>query len=444
MTLMQLNTPNWHEIKTTIVNFFRAPTVVALGAAALATALTYLLVWLLAPSTSYVYALFYERSWIQPTTTFCFWLTMVILALKSFSSIQERDAYEAAKKIISGPEFSSTLIWSDAEMVRSRFADAQHQPHYRSITFSRMLNALDRLRKTQSTGAVEDYFRTRSDIDAGELETSYAGIRYLIWLVPTLGFIGTVMGIGVGIAGFADILQKAQGFQEIQKALPMVTHNLGTAFDTTLLALGLSAVAVFYMSHGLKRQEQLLEEIDHFCFDDVCSLFQEHSTASVEVVQAIAEKAHLIIERNNGNRAQIEAVIRDELPQILSERLRTLGASVSGHLEVIARSTAQLAEPGRMNGAGRKNHHEPSEGVIHEAIMSVLVPRLETLERTISGHLESIARHMAQLAVGQDQAADLLVTEVRAIKVAQQRASEDIAALRETAGQALLVLNQAR
>src|SRR5438045_625242 len=81
-------------------------------AAALATALTDGLVWLLIPHRHYIYSLFYERSWIQYVTTFCFWVTMSVLAIKHFAFLHERKAYEAARLALDAPEFGSTLIWS--------------------------------------------------------------------------------------------------------------------------------------------------------------------------------------------------------------------------------------------------------------------------------------------------------------------------------------------
>lgn len=336
-----------------IANWQAAKTPIALSASIVATILTFVLVWLLAPAKSYVYELFFERSWIQHATTLCFWVTIATLALKHIAFRYERQAYELGKKVLTDPELRSTLIWSDADMVRQKFTDIQYQPYQRSIIFARLLNALDRLRKTQSTKTIEDYFHTRSDIDTSELESSYAGIRYLTWLIPTLGFIGTVMGIGVGIAGFANIIQLAQGFQEVKKSLPIVTQALGTAFDTTLLALGLSAIVVFYMSFLLKSQEQLLERIDNLCFDEVCALFQEHSTASDEIVQAIRDFVKDIRDSMNGNRAEIVRVIRSELPVQLSDQLapqiERLGMDISGALEKLLHSTAQPT-PGTAHG----------------------------------------------------------------------------------------------
>jgi len=307
-----------------------------------ATIVTYVLVWLLTSKEDYFYKLFYERSWIQYASTLCFWLATAILVFKQLASYRERQAYEQARQVLADPQLSSTLFWSDADGVRQKFLDKKFQPYQSSITFTRIANALHRLRMTQSTNALEDYFHTRSDIDSGELDSSYANIRYFTWLIPTLGFIGTVMGIGIGIAEFAGIIQTAEGLKEIQANLPIVTNQLGTAFDTTLLALGYSAIAVFYMSFFMRREEQLLEEIDNLCFDGVCPLFQEHSTASDEIIKAFNENVEELRKSMNGNRAAIENVIRREFPTLLSDELAPRFEKIAVHLERIAASAGQL------------------------------------------------------------------------------------------------------
>jgi biopolymer transport protein ExbB/TolQ len=303
--------------------------VAVLTAAALATVLIFLAIWSLAPPGTYLVTLLFERSWIQPVTTFCFWVTMVILGTKYLGNLDEREALARAGQLIAEAASAAPMIWSEEQTVRERFEAPTEQRHRDSLTFRRIRNALDRLSKTQSTRALEDYFRVRSEGDAGELDTGYTGVRYLLWLIPTLGFIGTVLGIGVGLAGFSKVLEGAESLQQIRGALPGVTSSLGTAFDTTLLALVLSAIAVFTMSYVLNAQEQVLEELDDLCLDRVCPLFQEHSTVSAEIVKAIHDKVDLVVQRNDGNRAQIEAVILQRLPAILAE----YGDAMSRRLE---------------------------------------------------------------------------------------------------------------
>src|SRR4051812_40613347 len=103
-----------------------AQAVWVLGGAAGATVLTFLLVGLLAPTHSYVHDLFFERSKIQYVSTFCFWVTIVTLALNHRSLRFERRAYEQAKAILADPRFGAALIWSDADVVRREFTDKKY------------------------------------------------------------------------------------------------------------------------------------------------------------------------------------------------------------------------------------------------------------------------------------------------------------------------------
>lgn len=385
---------------TTIAQRWRKPSLpVVFAATAALTALTYLLVWLLAPAGSYGYELFFERSWIQPASTLCFWLTVVTLAAHHLEYRYQRDAYERAREVLSGPEFTASLIWSDADLVRQRFSDPKHGAYHDSIAFSRIVHAMDRLRKTQSTRSLEDYFRTRSDGDAGELDTSYAGVRYFIWLIPTLGFLGTVMGIGMGIAQFAEIIRGAQGFQQVKDFLPEVTRMLGTAFDTTLLALVYSAVAFCYLSFLLKKQEQLLAATDTLCFDEVCAQFQEHSTASDQLVGAVQGMVKELREGMNGNRAQIEQILRQELPMLLAGEL-ALRDTVKEIRDSMNGNRAELARVAREELPAR--------------MASELAPRL-----------------------------DGLLAALRELRLSQQQASDGLADLRELAEQVIDTLGDA-
>ena len=65
-----------------------------------------------------------------------------------------------------------------------------------------------------------------------EIDLRYNIIRYITWLIPSLGFIGTVIGIMLALnyAGDRANIQSAD-------MLYQVTERLGVAFSTTLLAL---------------------------------------------------------------------------------------------------------------------------------------------------------------------------------------------------------------
>ena len=300
-------------------------------------------------------AFFFERSWIQYATTFFFWATIARLVLKHLRGHYERKAFAQGRIVLESSGTQHTLDWTAADRIRDCFADSEHHEYRDSMTFSRIIHGLNRLRRTQSTSELDDYFRSRGEISVAELETSYTGTRYVIWLIPTLGFIGTVMGIGLALGGFGGILESAQDFAQIRAKLPGITTDLATAFDTTLLALGLSAVAVLYMSYVLRNDENLLEGIDSLCLDDVCAMFEEHNRGSEEIVKAMAKGVDDIRDALNGNRAEIVTAMFG-LPQLIgqdiSDRLdKTVAESMKGVVAALkeagdrqADATGQLLE----------------------------------------------------------------------------------------------------
>ena len=97
------------------------------------------------------------------------------------------------------------------------------------------------------------------------LDLDYGFLRYVIWLIPTIGFIGTVVGMSQGLA-FAGSGEVAPDSEEF---LPAVVARLAVAFDTTLVALGMSAVLVFLVHLVQEREERSLEATGAYCLGNL-------------------------------------------------------------------------------------------------------------------------------------------------------------------------------
>jgi biopolymer transport protein ExbB/TolQ len=96
-----------------------------------------------------------------------------------------------------------------------------------------------------------------------EIDLRYNMLRYIMWLIPSLGFIGTVIGITLALnyAGNAD-------FQD-PSLLSELTQRLAIAFYTTLLALIQAAILVF-MTHIIQAfEERTLNLIGQYCLDNL-------------------------------------------------------------------------------------------------------------------------------------------------------------------------------
>ena len=102
-----------------------------------------------------------------------------------------------------------------------------------------------------------------------ELELKYTMLRYLVWLIPTLGFIGTVVGIAFALdyAGSADT--------QDQKLLAQITGRLAVAFYTTLLALIQSALLVFALHIVQQKEEMALNQSGQYCLDNLINRLYE-------------------------------------------------------------------------------------------------------------------------------------------------------------------------
>ena len=115
------------------------------------------------------------------------------------------------------------------------------------------------LRRYQITGDVQntsDAIQTSVDLLSLRLESENAMIRYIIWAIPSIGFIGTVRGIG-------------QALSEADEALggdiTGMTASLGIAFNSTFVALLLSIVLMLLL-HSLQRaQDRRLVDIQTYC-----------------------------------------------------------------------------------------------------------------------------------------------------------------------------------
>ena len=103
-----------------------------------------------------------------------------------------------------------------------------------------------------------------------ELELKYAMLRYLVWLIPTLGFIGTVVGIAFAL-DYAANIENPQD----PTLLAEITGRLGVAFYTTLLALVQSALLVFALHIAQSREEMALNQSGQYCLDNLINRLYE-------------------------------------------------------------------------------------------------------------------------------------------------------------------------
>lgn len=323
------------------------------GSAAVFTAIIYMLIVPLLAELhlSYVVDILIHRGPIPYIIVF-FFAVMISLLYVIVVKVQfERFAYHY---VITELKLQDTMVFSDSQVILQNISDEKFKIIGESLIIRRLKQGLQRLFNTQDTNALTEYFKLRSEIEYSEMDSNFSTIKYFNWLIPTLGFIGTVLGIGVGIAGFANIIQNAEQFTEIKTFLPNVTNSLGVAFDTTFLALILSVVGMFITSFVSRRYGNLLEDIDSYCLDEISSRFKLHSTISEDLKDVFRDLRSDIENLLNSNRIEMENRMDTTVMQLklINEsllRISTKESDLSGVVMLLKKLITQTENIGNTN-----------------------------------------------------------------------------------------------
>jgi len=118
-----------------------------------------------------------------------------------------------------------------------------------------LLNALSRFGATRNVQDVSSSNHTLITTEAERLESELSMIRYIAWAIPSIGFIGTVRGIGAALG---------QAHRAVEGDISGVTENLGVAFNSTFIALLISIVLMFLVHQLQLMQERLVFETDNY------------------------------------------------------------------------------------------------------------------------------------------------------------------------------------
>lgn len=119
-----------------------------------------------------------------------------------------------------------------------------------------IINGLQRFNSTHSIPAVSDSINSTIEFTAEAMDNNLTLIRYIGWAIPSIGFIGTVRGIGEALA---------QSESAIQGDISGVTASLGLAFNSTLVALVLSIVLTFFLFLLQASQDRLSSSLGRYC-----------------------------------------------------------------------------------------------------------------------------------------------------------------------------------
>ena len=118
-------------------------------------------------------------------------------------------------------------------------------------------------------------FNSTLDLYQHEIDLRYNFLKYLVWLIPTLGFIGTVVGIALALSSAGDAFAGGNITEKAPELMNKLTQKLGVAFYTTLLALLQSALLMCTLHFVQGREENALNRIGQYCLDNLINRLYE-------------------------------------------------------------------------------------------------------------------------------------------------------------------------
>ncbi|MBK1878002.1 MotA/TolQ/ExbB proton channel family protein [Pelagicoccus mobilis] len=209
----------------------------------------------------------------QQLTLVLFLLSLSILLYKYLLVFRERhmltiDVIDLPKgRIIPREEASEFAL----EMEENLPADMPRPlsmalPSFRnSLVVRAFRRGLNRFNEDQSAKAeeVSHTISTVCESELSKLESELAMVNYIAWAIPSVGFIGTVRGIGAALAK-ADLVGQEGGMSQ-------VTAALGLAFNSTLVSLLVSMVLMFFIYILKRMQEGFVMESEEYCQERLLS-----------------------------------------------------------------------------------------------------------------------------------------------------------------------------
>ena len=143
--------------------------------------------------------------------------------------------------------------------------DAPQEGYY----VSRLRAAIQYVWRRGAADGLDDQLKYLADLDATRSHAAFGLFRIIVWAIPIMGFLGTVVGITMALNGIDK--------NHLDESMQHVLTGLGVKFDTTALALAMSMVLMFIHYFVDRAESGLLEKVDRAVEDDLTGRFQQLS-----------------------------------------------------------------------------------------------------------------------------------------------------------------------
>lgn len=324
---------------------------------------------------SYLKSLLYERGFTQYLVVLMASLVTVFTILK-YQKIALESKQLNKNFIDENVNFENHQAYELVNLQRS----LSQGKSFIAVRLSRVVSAYI---NSGNRSTVAEFISDDSSFYTAASASSYVLPRILIWAIPLLGFVGTVMGISSAVNGFTSFLSGAEEIDQIKEGIGFVTTGLAVAFDTTLLALLLSVLVMLPLVAVERMESQLLLAVDIYLNDRLLVKLKDkpqiepepnYSARSEKFVAQISEikaaNTQLLEQVESTTKAleqRVEVMMRVQqlgsLPptaeaQIESSELDKVLSRINDNLAQIEPVLKELNVPRRLVLVEEKHHHK--------------------------------------------------------------------------------------
>jgi biopolymer transport protein ExbB/TolQ len=179
----------------------------------------------------------------------------------------------------------------------------------------RLVGALEYVTERCSAKDYREHLRYLSEQDEDNSHAAYVLIRFVIGVTPVLGFLGTVIHFGTALSGIS--------FNEMTEKLPVVVGEMGTAFNTTSVALIAAMTMMFSLFVCQRIERSVLRAVDRLVDRELLRRFEFKDpsiTPFLSAVQSANEEALAAINATLQRQIEIWVAALDSVFQRFDER----------------------------------------------------------------------------------------------------------------------------
>lgn len=330
---------------------------------------------------------------VEYVETILFFIGFAVLVIRTVEVARQRGRLGA---ILLGPIPRGGQTAADCQPLLDRL-DAVPDSAQNDYLVRRLHDGLSHVHRQASSESLDDHLKYLSDMDAERSQSNYGLLRLIVWAIPILGFLGTVIGITMAIASIR--------IDALAESMVEVTTGLGVAFDTTALALALVTVLMFFQHYVERAENALLSDVDRRAEEELLGRFpripntpEGQLVAMRKMSDAMVASLEQIVKRQAELWQASMNSAQQRWTQTAEETGKQLHSVLAGALTESSRAHAQQIVAAEEAAADKNRRHW---GDVQKALTTVadrlgatqqaLVQKSEVLNRAIGG-TEQVAR----------------------------------------------------